>query len=254
MGKVVGLVGAASGKIGNVVYAVMNGVQTARVYQPVVYNPKSSLQNAQRAKGNLVGRISSFVPRTAIMGLGPNNRVRRGEFLRNLLKSAQVTINDNVYRAKIDDNDVIFSKGTVFAPFIMNSVLGTANTVTVTIEGMSTNAISEDEYASKNARLVVMVYDSRTQDLVEVITKIAVKPTQSATAQTIIPVNHPTGYTAIVYLIPMSTADGSAASIDTDMASKSDDDIQALLSVNSNSVVFNYGNSMFFGRDTFNPA
>lgn len=254
MGKIVGLLGSASGKIGNMVFAVMNGIQTARVYQPNVSNPKSSLQTMQRAKGNLAGRVSSFTPRTAIFGLGGNNRIRRGEFLRTLLKAATVTVVDNVYRAKIDDNDVIFSRGAVELGVYQPSFAAAAGALTVTLSGYSTERIPADLYAPLQTRIVVMVYDSITQELVEVVTRMATKPRQEYTANTVVPIARQGGYIAVVYAIPMSTADGSAVSISSDLAVKSDDDIAAELSVNRNAVIFNYGRSVVIGQGTYTPA
>lgn len=43
-----GILGQFTGKIGNIVGAVSRGVQTTRVYQPIVNNPKTSKQVAQR--------------------------------------------------------------------------------------------------------------------------------------------------------------------------------------------------------------
>lgn len=254
MGKVVGLVGAASGKIGNLVYAVTNGIQTARVYQPVVSNPKTPLQTAQRAKGNLCGRISSFVPRAAIFGLGVNARARRGRFLSNLLNAATVTIVGGQYRAKVADNAIKFSMGSVPISVIQSAITAQANTINVSLLGVSSAVMSADTYASKLTRLVVMVYDSATNDLVEVVTKIATKPAQSATEATNLSTTHPSGYTAVVYAIPMDTNDGNAMSVSTDVAEKDDATVAASLSVNGNAVVFDYGMSVVLGTATFTPG
>ena len=254
MAKVVGLVGSASGKIGNVVYAVTNGIQVARVYQPVVSNPKSALQNMQRAKGNLVGRISSFVPRTAIMGLGNNNRIRRGEFLRILLKAAFVALYDGAYQAKVASEDVIFSKGAVPISVVTPSFTATGNNINITLYGPTDTAISAADYAAMQTRLVVMVYDATSQELVEVVTKIVNKPDQGASSITNILVAHTAGYVAKVYAIPMSTADGSSVSIDTSIATLSDNDIAAKLNVNGNAVVFTYGKSVLLGQATYTPV
>lgn len=254
MAKVVGLVGSASGKIGNIVYAVTNGIQIARVYQPVVSNPKSSLQSMQRAKGNLAGRISSFVPRTAIMGMGINNRIRRGEFLRQLLKAAHVSLFEGAYQAKVASEDVIFSKGSVPIAVVQPSFSATGNSIAVTLYGPTDTAMSAADYAAMQTRLVVMVYDVTTQELVEVITKIVNKPEQGASSVTNVLVAHTVGYFADVYAVPMSTADGSAVSIDTSVATLSDSDIAAKLTVNGNAVVFTYGKSVLLGRATYTPA
>ena len=250
MGKVVGLIGAASGKIGNLVYAVTNGIQVARVYQPVVSNPKTGLQTMQRAKGNLAGRISGFTPRTAIMGLGSNNRARRGEFLRNILKKAVVVTQGSNYKAKIDQSNVLFSQGSVPISVSLVNASASANSLVVNLRGVP----NLENYAAYQTRIVVMVYDITTQDLIEVVTHMAVKPDVGGTAGTTIPVMTNNGYFANVYLVPMSTADGSAVSITSDVAGLDDTAIAAALSVNGNAIVFNYGRSLYVGQSMYQPA
>lgn len=254
MGKVVGLIGSASGKIGNLVYAVTNGIQTARVYQPIVSNPKSALQTMQRSKGNLAGRISGLTPRTAIMGLGANNRARRGEFLRNILKKAVVVQSASGYEAKIDNPDVLFSRGSVILSVINPSVVAGENSIAVTLTGPNAATIPADIYASLQTRLVAMVYDSSSQELVEVVTAMANKPGQGGNAATALVTAHPSGYYADIYAIPMSTADGTAVSIDSGLALKDDDAIAAALSVNANAIVFNYGRSVLIASGQYTPA
>lgn len=254
MGKVVGLVGAASGKIGNMVYAVTNGIQTARVYQPNVSNPKSIGQSQQRARGNLAGRISGFVPRTAIMGLGVNARARRGEFLRNILKEATVTQSGGSYVAKIQPADVLFSKGAVQLPVTLQSITAASHSVAVVLNGVANTAIAPEVYASRLVRLVAMVYEQNTTNLVEVSTKLATMPAQGATSTTSMQVAHAGSYDVFVYAIPMSTEDGTAASVDTSVVGLDDNEIAASLSVNGNAVVFAYGRSVYLGEGNFTQA
>ena len=254
MAKVVGIIGSASGKVGNVVYAVTNGMQTARVYQPVVSNPKTAGQSSQRAKANLAGRVSGFVPRTAIMGLGNNARQRRSEFLRNILKNASVTAARGSFVAKIQPADVVFSKGAVMVPVTLQSITAIANLVSVALNGVASTIIAPEVYASRLVRLVAMVYEENTTNLVEVSTKLATMPTQGASATTTMPIAHAGGYNVFVYAIPMSTADGSAASVDTSVVGLDDNAIAASLSVNGNAVVFEYGQSAYLGTGNFTQA
>lgn len=254
MGKVVGLVGAASGKIGNLVYAVTNGIQTARVYQPVVSNPKSTGQSLQRAKGNLAGRMSSFVPRTAIYGLGRNARIRRAEFLRNILKLADAAFVEGQFVAKINPADVLFSKGAVILPVTLQSITAASHSVAVVLNGVAETAITPDVYASRMVRIVAMVYEQNSTNLVEVSTIMANMPAQGATATTNIAIAHAGGYDVSVYAIPMSTEDGTAASVDTSVVGLDDDKIAASLSVNGNAVAFSYGKSVYMGDANFTQA
>lgn len=94
MAKNVGLIGSLQGKLGNAVFYVSNGVQVSRVYQPVVANPNTSLQIAQRAKMALAGRLSKITPIVALAGLGGDNkRIRRGEFVKELIRASTYSNN-----------------------------------------------------------------------------------------------------------------------------------------------------------------
>lgn len=246
--------GKFSGKLGGAVFVIRNGKQIVREYNPRPMNPKSALQLQQRAKGNLAGRISSFVPKAAISGLGVNNIRRRSRFNQLILKGAQVSLIGDDYSAKIPWESVKFSEGSVLPPYILANINPTANDVSVALRGLGTEVLSEDAYASMNARLVAMIYDTKSQNLVEVATKVATKPRQGGDVNTRIPVVHPTGYTVAVFLIPFSSADGTAVSIASGLAGKSDEEIAASLSVNDNAVTFEYGNSLFLGQGTFTPT
>lgn len=248
--------GKFSGKLGGAVFVIRNGKQIVREYNPRPSNPKSAKQLQQRAKGNLAGRISSFVPKTAIMGLGDNGIRRRSRFNQLILKGAQVSLIGNDYSAKIPWESVKFSEGTVISPFFLLSISGgqTGNILSVSLRGLASDIVPEDAYASMNARLVAMIYDTKSQSLVEVTTKVATKPVQGGDAITRIPVVYSLAYTAAVFLIPFSSADGSAVSIDTGMVGKSDQDIAASLSINDNAVTFEYGNSVFLGQGAYTPS
>ena len=246
--------GKFSGKLGGAVFVIRNGKQIVREYNPRPSNPKSALQLQQRAKGNLAGRITSFVPKTAIMGLGVNAERRRARFNQLILKGAQVSLIGDDYSAKIPWESVKFSEGTIFPPYNNPKFSTNESVISVTLWGLSSEVISADVYASMNARLVAMIYDTNSQNLVEVTTKVANKPTQGGTATTQLSIVHPQGYTAAIFLIPFSSADGTAVSVDAGLAGKSDEEIAASLSVNDNAVTFEYGNSLYLGQATFAPT
>lgn len=70
MAKIVGLIGSVRGKLGNSVMAVRRGVQIARVYQPVVANPKSRRQQYSRAKFGLAVFVAKPLARIFNIGWG----------------------------------------------------------------------------------------------------------------------------------------------------------------------------------------
>lgn len=81
MSKVYGLQGYLKGKLGNTVFAIRNGVQLARQYNPVVNNPKTAAQVANRGKLKLLSQLSASVASVIAMpriGLV----TRRNQFIR----------------------------------------------------------------------------------------------------------------------------------------------------------------------------
>lgn len=61
MAKIYGLFGAMTGKLADTVMSVRNGDQLARKYQPVVFNPSTPAQVAQRAKLKLLSQLSAVM-------------------------------------------------------------------------------------------------------------------------------------------------------------------------------------------------
>lgn len=61
MAKIHGLNGVISGKLGNNVMAVRNGMQIVRQYNPYVANPKSEGQVAARAKLKLMSQLAAVM-------------------------------------------------------------------------------------------------------------------------------------------------------------------------------------------------
>ena len=111
MGKFVGLIGSISGKVGNVVFSKGANGTIGRSYQPQVANPKTLGQSTQRAKMNLVGRVSKITPAELLIGLGSSKVERRGWFNRHLLNVATVETSGNVMTAQIAPENVIFAEG-----------------------------------------------------------------------------------------------------------------------------------------------
>lgn len=107
MAKIVGLVGAVSGKVGNFVGAVVGGVQTMRVYQPIVANPRTTGQVKQRGRVNLAGQLTSVITRAAIEGLPGNARQRRSALNKKLIDA--VSEAGNIF--SLQGEKLVFSLG-----------------------------------------------------------------------------------------------------------------------------------------------
>lgn len=157
MGKFVGLIGTISGKVGNVVFVKgEKGVSYGRTYQPQVANPKTIGQTDQRAKMNLVGRMSQVTPAEVLIGLGGSKRMRRAEFNKMLLGVA--TVEHSVGApiiAKVAPADVIFSKGAQsIEASISTPGATTANSATI---GLTLS--NADLVGKYGERIVVAVID-----------------------------------------------------------------------------------------------
>lgn len=157
MGKFVGFIGSIRGKVGNVVFAKgEDGITYGRAYQPQVTNPKTVGQTDQRAKMNLVGRMSQVTPKGLLVGLGfSNNRQRRSFFCKNLLLMAMVdrSAPDTVV-AKVAPKDVIFSRGSEVINAEMSDITVTDASVSVKLK------LNDASLAGKyGERVVVAVID-----------------------------------------------------------------------------------------------
>lgn len=113
MAKIYGLFGALTGKLADTVMSVRNGEQIARKYQPIVYNPSTPAQVAQRAKLKLLSQLSAIAaPVIAIPRQGSVSA-------RNLFTKVNfslTTYSDNA--ADIALNSVQLTKSVVALPEI----------------------------------------------------------------------------------------------------------------------------------------
>lgn len=138
MARFTKLLGSARGRVGGLVFSKGdNGENYVRSYQPQVFNPKTSGQKGQRAKMNLVGRMSQVTPAIILAGMaGVNGRARRSRFSSILLKSATLdTSVPSSILAKIDPVDVVFSEGAgVISATVSTPMAVTANSVRVSLQ------------------------------------------------------------------------------------------------------------------------
>lgn len=245
--------GQFSGKLGGVVYAVRGGEQIVRAYQPVVNNPKSTSQMLQRAKGNVVGRLSAITPREVIFGLGSNNIRRRSRFLQLALRNAKARFDGTDYVGSLPEDLLILSEGSFSAPFsfILASISG--NTLTATIDRFS--GISEADYNTMGITLVVYGIDpvSGAYDYV-VYTPVTLPAwgsggAASFTQQIVLP--KVSGHTFAAYIIPFRTNPSAAATISRDLYSDADE-FAAALALSQANGNFIYAKSQYINPTTAN--
>lgn len=247
--------GQFSGRVGGVVYAVQAGRQVVRAYQPVVSNPKSTAQSIQRAKGNLVGRISKITPWQILEGLGDNKFSRRSRFLRLLLQKAtagQAAGNPSQFNAKLADADFVFSEGNVIPLFTVSGTPSLATTnASVTI--IPSETVTASQRASQGI-LVVLVLKNQVSDWYEVQYKF-LAPADLSETSTVVTFQHRAEgrYTACFYQAPFATVDGSALRTRTGILTSTPTSLDALLEVGNGASPVVWGSSFLMSTAQF-PA
>ena len=151
------MVGNFRGRVGGLVYSKGEGAENyVRAYQPQVLNPKTEGQVDQRAKMNLIGRISGVTPKSILVGLGGTGRMRRSAFNANLLNMATIdrTVPGTVV-AQLDPENIIFSKGTE----ALSANVSTAASVTATQVSLGLTLADSALAGKYGERIVVAVID-----------------------------------------------------------------------------------------------
>lgn len=247
--------GQFSGKVGGVIFAVYNGEQIVRQYQPKVANPKSSGQMLQRAKGNLVGRISQIVPWQILQGMGSNRRERRANFLRkalNLASASPVADNLRNISATLLDENFIFSQGAVTPTIGVRETQATSTIVNVTLAKL-TGVTDEDFNAS--GVLVVVVLKSADGRYESVMYEF-VAAEEFDTDTKLLTFSHANegGGFVSVYTAPFKTTDGSSLRTKTEQLTGNATSFNALLVNNPSAIPLEWGDSVLRQRTSFIPT
>lgn len=252
MAKFVGFIGTISGKVGTTVFTKgENGISYGRSYQPQVQNPKTEAQQDQRAKMNLVGRLSQITPKSVLVGMGGIGRARRSAFNSNLLKVATVDRTDpSTIKAIIEPEDIVFSRGSE----AINATVSTPVAVTATKVTLGLT-LSDASHAGKyGERIVVLAIDPDDKGGYSLVRSFDVlfASTEAVT------VTVPFGMTledetmVAVYRLPyMLTAEGM--SMITEGIANEDENIiaKALMSTGA---VRGWGNSRMEAKELFTQA
>lgn len=120
--KLAGIVGTGSGKLGSSVFATVSGQQIVRQYQPVVSNPATEAQTAQRAKMKLMSQLGAAMAPVIVMKKDGLVSARNKYIQRNIQNASvlQGTASVNVPNLQITDG--VGNVGEVDAIFAANSV------------------------------------------------------------------------------------------------------------------------------------
>lgn len=255
MAKMYGLGGVLSGKLGNTVLAIYNGVQVARQYQPVVSNPKSSLQQFQRAKANLVGRVSQITPWQVLMGLGNSKRTRRSRYLKILMNNATSGYeagSATEISSKLAPTDIIFSEGALFPVFLINTVAANATSVDITVTRRA--GVSDDEFNASGVMFVGIIMQSNGN--YESVLYKSLAGADASVGQNTISLTHVSegAYTVLVYVIPFATTDGANLTTKTEQLTGDGTGLSAILTTNPAAVPVNWGQSMYISQMQYTPG
>ena len=114
--KLNGLLGTGSGKLGTSVFTTVKGTQIVRQHQPVVTNPSTKLQVAQRSRFKLVSQLAaSMADVIAIPRIGLTSS-------RNLfIKKNMPIVRGNVEGAQVSYEKLQLTNGTAALPDILAS-------------------------------------------------------------------------------------------------------------------------------------
>lgn len=253
MAKFVGFVGTIRGKVGTTVFSKgENGLSYGRAYQPQVYNPKTVGQVDQRAKMNLVGRMSQVTPKSLLVGMdGTNNRQRRSMFNRGLLEVAVVDrSNPGSIIAKVAPEDVVFSQGA-------ETLQATATTPVVMAKSVSlsltlSNAALAGAYGE---RIVAAFIDPKNKAGYSKVLYVdsVLDNTEAKAVLFTLSQSLENGTLVAIYRIPyVLTADGARYRAET-LANNGTDIIANLLMSNAG-YVRGFGRSVFASKSVFTQA
>ena len=120
--KLAGIIGTGSGKLGSSVFATVSGQQIVRQYQPVVSNPATEAQTAQRAKMKLMSQLGAAMAPVIVMKKDGLVSARNKYIKRNI---ANVAVREGIAETdvpKLQITDGVGNVGEVDSIFASNSV------------------------------------------------------------------------------------------------------------------------------------
>lgn len=137
--KLNGLLGTGSGKLGTSVFTTVKGTQIVRQHQPVVTNPSTKLQVAQRSRFKLVSQLAaSMADVIAIPRIGLTSS-------RNLfIKKNMPAVLGDVEGARVSYEKLQLTNGTAALPAIM--VTRSSSSLTLKLESNASKIVNRVIY------------------------------------------------------------------------------------------------------------
>ena len=221
------------GRVGGQVYAVNGGEQIIRTYNPVVANPRTSLQQAQRAKVVLAGKLSSLTPDAVLTGMASSKRDRRSEYTRNIIIKAVANDTPQGYKAVLVPEDLVFSKGR------------SNPDLTATLKAESNTAVSVEVTKGSSIDAVMLVAVEYNGALLE-YTFVNYELVTNFDAAALIALSGRSQAGSVnVYAIPL-TRKTNLGSVRSNGVSREDEGYGAALDL-TNPDIYNYAESFYVG-------
>ena len=224
-----------TGRIGGLVFKVVNGKQVIMPYKKEVFNPRTEAQMSNRAKFALASMINKIVPKEVLVGMSPDHRSRRPLFTSNIIRHANVSIASGEIKATLNANDLVFSQG-VAAPVTVNGM-----TVTDGLVGGTLDALPEKVDA---VMVIAVVYDNTAGLYTRTVYEVVPAGETAISLDTQTTEN---GNVAHIYAVPMSlTSTGLSLTSGSDGAERSsDDDFTYTMMMRSDEGSYRYGRSQY---------
>lgn len=253
MAKIYGMNGVATGRRGNDVFAVTNGTQIVRQYQPIVANPRTDAQLRQRARMNTAGRFSHLCPKSLLKAMQTeNNRRNRSLFNKGIIDATTVGAPvSGVYTATIAASAVKFSRGAGYLKSRVSTQMAIANG-----EASIGLTINQDAAPNRYAeRIVCAVLNSTAnRETTEVVMYKDVVFTDDSEVEVEfkLPESIVAGQRVLMWRIPIDLTE-EGMNIVTNVLGGSTNDITATLAA-TNGLVNEFGQTSYVGEVNFPVA
>lgn len=150
------MMGKARGKVGGVVFRVVDGKQIMSELNNKPYNPKSFGQESQRVKFAFVQAMVSQVPSDALVGLGGRANVNRAEFSRSVFRGTTMTGSTmQELELSMDLHDVVFSRGNVQAPSRTITLQWSERSEGILLHSEMPEGVIEPSYVAERMAVVI---------------------------------------------------------------------------------------------------
>ena len=253
MAKIYGMNGVATGRRGNDVFAVTNGVQVVRQYQPIVANPRTDAQLRQRAKMNTAGRFSHLCPKALLKAMQTeNNRLNRAMFNKNLIEATVVGDPvSGVYTGTLQAGAVNFSRGAGYLKarvLTQFTVVGYKATIGLAIAP----GVTVGKYAERIVVAVLNTQANRETTEAVVYKDVAFTNADEVSVEINLPETTVSGQRILMWRIPIDLTE-EGMNIVTNVLGGTTNDITATLAA-TNGLVQEFGKTSYVGQVNFQLA